>query len=750
MPLDQYAVDEFAQVPPHPQAALNSRKGSPISMTRIPRLPRHSAPVAIFAALLLAPSLTIAAQPQIHDRIDESHRVTLAGNTRPEANAHNDLGAVDDSMPLEHMQLLLRRPENLQQQLDAFTESLTDKSSPNYHHWLTADEFGSRFGVAQPDIDTITGWLTVHGFAVNTVYPSRMVIDFSGTAAQVREAFSAEIHAYQAHGARHFANNRDPQIPAALAPAIAGIVSLHDFRPHAMRKRRAQYTFNSGGEWYAVTPADLATIYNLSPLFKAGYTGKGQTIVVIEDTNVYSTADWKNFRKTFGLSGYTSATFTQVHPAPKSGANNCANPGVNGDDDEAILDAEYASASAPGAAIELASCADVGPTFGGQIALTNMLNASAKPPAIVSISYGDCESDNGATANKAYSTMYQQAVNEGVSVFVSSGDEGAASCDANDSSSGEAVAATHGISISGFASTPYNVAVGGTDFADTYLNENSTYWNASNTAVFGSAKSYIPEIPWNDSCASTLLAKSETGSSTPYGKTGFCNTSTGETFLGVSGGSGGPSNCATGVPATSDVTSGTCQGWAKPSWQSLVGVPADKVRDIPDVSLFAANGVWDHYFPFCYSDSSRGGTSCSQAPSNWPGAGGTSFSSPIMAGIQALVNQKTGKRWGNPNTVYYAIARSEYGTAGSATCNSSKGKSVGASCVFYDVTLGDIDMNCRAVSSNTVHNCYLDSATNGVLSTSNTSYAPAYKTRTGWDFATGIGTVNAYKLVTSS
>ena len=180
-------------------------------------------------------------------------------------------------------------------------------------------------------------------------------------------------------------------------------------------------------------PADLATIYNLNPLFGAGYSGQGQTIVVIEDTNVYTTSDWTTFRSTFGLSGYTAGSFTQVHPAPGSGANNCSNPGVNGDDGEAILDAEWASAAAPSAAIELASCSDTNTTFGGLIALQNLINESSTPPAIVSISYGECEAYNGASANAAYSSAYQQAVTEGVSVFVSSGDEGAASCDADES-----------------------------------------------------------------------------------------------------------------------------------------------------------------------------------------------------------------------------------------------------------------------------------------------------------------------------
>jgi subtilase family serine protease len=700
--------------------------------------------ISYACALLLVSGLALSAaaessapQARILGPIDDASRVTLAGNTRSEANAANDLGQVEDSLPMEHMQLLLRRAPAQQAALDAYVASLSDKKSANYHKWLSVEQIGAKYGVAQADIDQVTSWLALHDFTVSTVYPNKMLIDFSGTAAQVREAFGSEIHHYEVNGVRHMANASDPKIPAALAPVIAGIVSLHDFMPHPLYKPKPEYTYTaSGSTYYAVTPPDLATIYNLTPLFAAGYTGAGQTIVVIEDTNVYTTADWSTFRSTFGLSGYTAGSFSQVHPAPKSGTNNCTNPGVvTGNDGEAILDAEYASAAAPAAAIELASCKDTTTTFGGLIALQNLLSESSTPPALISISYGECEAENGATANAAFNTTYQQAVAEGVSVFVSSGDEGAASCDADLTKS------THGIGVSGFASTPYNVAVGGTDFGDSYAGTTSTYWNSTNTSTYGSAKSYIPEIPWNDSCASALIASKE-GYSAPYGSSGFCNSSTGEAdFLTTGSGSGGPSGCATGKASTKGVVSGTCAGYAKPSWQSLVGVPSDAVRDIPDVSLFAANGVWGHYFVYCYSHTAGGGVACTGAPSGWAGAGGTSFSSPIMAGIQALVNQKWGRQ-GNPNPIYYKIAAAEYGTTGSTTCNSSNGSAAGSSCVFYDVTQGDMDVNCTGT-----HNCYRPSGTNGVLSTSTTSYLPAYKTATGWDFATGIGTVNAYNLV---
>ena len=685
------------------------------------------------AAGLATPSLAEAPR-LVTSAVDDTQTTMLSGNVRPEAMQANNRGPVDDSLVLDHMQLLLSRPDNLERALAQFIARQQDPASPRYHRWLTAQGFGEHFGPAMADVDVLVAWLQKRGFTVNGVQPGRMIIDFSGTAAQVRDAFHTQIHNLDVGGVHHFANMTNPRVPTALAGLVAGIVSLHDFKPHTNFKAKPAYTFtNANGTFQAVVPGDLAKIYNFNPLFAAGISGQGQTIVVIEDTNVYSTADWSKFRSVLGLSSYTGGSFTQVHP---TGSSTCSNPGtVAGSESEATLDAEWASAGAPSAKIELASCADSNVSFGGLIALQNLLNGSA-PPAIVSISYGECEVANGATANAAYNATYQQAVAEGTSIYVSAGDEGAASCDA------DLTKATHGIGVSGFASTPYNVAVGGTDFGDAYAGTTATYWSNSNSATYESALSYVPEIPWNNSCASVLLATAS-GYSTTYGTNGFCNSATGrEYYLTTGGGSGGPSGCATGNPSTSEVVSGTCKGYAKPAWQSLVGNPADGVRDMPDISLFAANGVWGHYYVYCDSDTNDGGAACTGAPSGWSGAGGTSFASPIMASIQALVNQKQGAKQGNPNPTLYALAKSEYGAGGSTICNSTSGKGTSSSCVFYDVTQGDMDVNCTGT-----HNCYRPSGTNGVLSTSSTSYLKAYGTGTGWDFATGIGTVNAANLV---
>jgi uncharacterized repeat protein (TIGR01451 family) len=717
-------------------------------------MPRKLGFLSVIVTGILASAPAVCAQvesglharPRVTQSINEKNRVALAGNTHPEARPANDRGAVANDFTMEHMLLQLRRSPEQEAALQAFLDELHTQGSANFHHWLTAEEFGNRFGLARPDLDAVTGWLASHGFRVNVIYPSGMLIDFSGTAAQVRKAFQTEIHHLEVKGEKHIGNMSDPRIPAALAPVVAGVISLHDFRPHAMYhlKAKREFTFPDllGNATYDVVPADLAQIYNLNPLFSTGIAGQGQTIALIEDTDVFSATDWTTFRQTFGLAGYTSASFTQVHPAapPAQPANNCATPGVVVPNDaEAILDAEWASASAPGASILMAACADTDTTFGGLIAIQNLINASVPPPSIMSISYGECETVNGAAANAAYNSAYQQATAMGVSVFVAAGDSGAAGCD----NSGVALTgeATHGIGANAFASTPNNVAVGGTDFSDSYSNTNATYWNSANTSAFGSAISYIPEIPWNDSCAGFLVS-SYSGYSPTYGSTSLCNDPLlGPFVLTTVAGGGGPSQCASGTPTTPGVVSGSCAGWPKPAWQSVLGNPKDGVRDTPDVSLFAADGVWSHSYLFCWSDTASGGLGCGSDPSTWNPAGGTSFASPIMAGIQALINQKAGGPQGNPAPVYYQLAAAEYGSSGNSSCNSNLGNAVSSNCIFYDVTLGDMDVDCVGP------NCYLADGTVGVLSTSNTSFAPAYGTTIGWDFATGIGSVNAANLV---
>ena len=681
------------------------------------------------------------------ERVDETNLVTLAGGTRPEANAKFDRGAVPAGLGIRDMMLVLRRPPETEQALVKFIDELHNPSSSNFHHWLNAEEYGERFGVNPDDVKAITDWLESHGLKVNLVYPNGMFIDFTGTAGQVKAAFHTEIHNLQVNGTMHIANMSDPKIPAALAPAVFGIASLNNFYPHPMLKKLPDITLYDSGSNRYFAPPDLATIYNLNPLFGAGVTGKGTTIALLEDTDLQGSAcsafthkapcpqadlnegngAWNVFRKIFGLARtYPYATMTQIQPQPPTGGGpyqtgpdgyvNCYDPGANADDGEAVLDVEWASAAAPNATILMIACDDYGTPnppqlppvggftsvdFGGFLGLQNLLNSPGPYPDIVSISYGTSEEFGTASYNNYTMLLYQQAVAQGVSVFVASGDEGADSSDADLST------ATEGISASNTASTVYNVAVGGTDFEDVYNAKCPTsacagggppqtdYWSATNSANLGSALSYIPEIPWNDSCGS-LLRDLYQGYLQAYGSAGYCNHGGSHSVVA---GSGAPSNCATGSPDPNfwGILSGTCAGWPKPSWQSgILGNPSDGVRDIPDISMFASQGPWGHALVYCSS----------RCPTSLSSAGGTSFAAPISAGIQALVNQYTGQRWGNPNVVYYRIANAQFTNAlfanSLSACNSSINPPTGpdSRCVFHDVTQGDITLGCIG------QNCY--------------------------------------------
>ena len=675
-------------------------------------------------------------RPLVTERIDESNLVTLVGNTRPEANVKNDRGPVAASYKLRDMQLVLRRPPETELALDKFLEEVNDHNSPNFHHWLNAREFGEQFGLSLDDIRVVQDWLESHGFKVNAVYDSGTLIDFSGTAGQVKAAFHTEIHNLNVGGTAHIANMSDPRIPAALAPAVVGVASLNNFFPHPLVKPVPDYT---SGSTHYLAPPDFATIYNLNPLFSAGITGKGQTVAVVEDTDLQGSnctaytgiapcpasglaagnGPWNIFRKIFGLArAYPYATMAQIQPQPAGsgptgpdGYVNCYDPGINSDDTEAILDVEWVSASAPNANVLMITCADTEVDFGAFIGMQNLLNSAGPYPDTISVSYGESEEFDTEAYNVYTSQLYQQAAAEGVSVFAASGDWGAALSDADLS------AASEGITVSALSSTPYNVSVGGTDFEDTYNAKFggpplSTYWNSTNTASYGSALSYIPEIPWNDNCGSMLFDLFE-GYSQPYGTSGYCNHGGSHSVVA---GSGGPSNCATGAPDPNypGIYSGTCMGFAKPSWQAgTLGNPSDGVRDVPDVSLFASQfGTFGHAYVYCT-------TSC---PGRLGAAGGTSFASPIMSGIQALVNQYTGQRWGNPNPYYYAIGNAQFNNtlfAGSlAACDSSRSGGPASTCVFHDVTQGDIALSCPTGTQN----CYnSDGSAWGVLSTGPTT-----------------------------
>jgi len=768
--------------------------------------------LALFAIIaLLTCSFVTTAFSQTPNRItsaiDESNLVpTSSRNVHPFATAQNDMGRVSDSLPMEKIILLLMRSPEQKAALDAMVDELHNPRSPMFHKWLTPDEIGRTYGPSDHDLGVITAWLQSHGFAIDEVPAGRTHIIISGTAGQIRQTFHTEIHNYLVNGQTHVANNSEPQIPAALSQVIQGFRSLHNFLPHAMvRNSRAFKKDAKTGKWYPTTqgdpqgvditygsgstadylvgPQDWYVIYNENPLLTAStpINGSGQTIAVIEETDINHT-DVTTFRSQFNLPTYpASPNNTQGGVNYLQGASGtCTDPGIltDGEEPEADLDVQWAGVTAPAATIDFVSCATTSSTAGIDLAATYIVNHLSSSVSSMSLSYGVCETELTGTgangiyqADSYYNKLWEQAAAQGQTAIVSSGDSGSEGCNQNLTVS-TSRADTNGTQISGMESTPYNVSAGGTDFSDTFNGINSTYWNTtdSSSSPYESALSYVPETPWGSYCANPLfLQYAITNDGFPSTETipQFCVAlrSTSTAYDDVVGGSGGASNCATGTPATAGLVGGSCAGYAKPSWQSAYGVPADGVRDVPDLSFFASSGFWQHFLVYCDSATDPCNYS-SSTDGEALGAGGTSFVGPAINGIMALVAQKTGSWQGQADYTLYAMAANEYGAAGSSgnssnltSCNANEGNAIGSSCVFYDIgptfdnatnanVASAITQPCNTISGTTTQTpCYKGSSTIGVSSTSNTTEVNAWSATAGYDYATGIGSANVTNLV---
>jgi Pro-kumamolisin, activation domain/Bacterial Ig-like domain (group 3) len=680
---------------------------------RLPKLGDRLIPL-VAASLLTFSAGEASAQTQpvrarITETVDETNRVQLRGNVHPLARPEFDQGVVADSQPMNRMLLLLQRSPEQQAVLSALMEEQLTKSSTNYHKWLTPEEFGKQFGPADADIQAVTAWLGSHGFQGIKMGPGHMVIEFSGTAGHVRNAFHTEMHHYLVNGEAHMANASDPQIPAALAPVVAGIRSLHNFKPksHLHPVGRFQRDKETGRveplltttkgcgptgsqPCFALGPGDFAKIYNIPP----SLDGLGQTIAVVADSNI-SGADFDSFRQLFGLGGF-----------PVNVILNGPDPGLNGDEGEADLDVEWSDAVAPNATIDLVVSETTASTAGFDLSALYIVENNLAP--VMSESFGVCEAQLGSSGNAFYNTLWEQAAAQGITVTVSAGDGGSDGCDDFNT----ATVATSGMGVSGTASTPFNVAVGGTDFDD--ANRQSQFWSTSNGPFFESALGYIPETTWNDSCAATATPSSLTTCVNPSDKT----------TLNIVSGSGGPSAV-----------------YGKPVWQQGNITPIDGVRDTPDVSLFASDGHNGSFYVVCQADAVKTpSSSCATSGTfEFLGVGGTSASAPAFAGIMALINQQTGRRQGNANVVLYKLF-----SQNPANCNSSTSPLSGSTCIFYDITKGNDSVPCAGKSPN----CSSQTAnTNGVLV--DAKNVPAFTTGAGYDLATGLGSVNAGNLITA-
>ena len=703
----------------NPQSQGNQVPQMKISQRLLP----YGCALAVLCLLVTSELAGQTASPvanRVTETPDGNVRVTLTGNVHPLARAENSRGAVADSLPMQRILLLLKRSAAQQAALQSLMEAQQDKSSPSFHKWLTPDEFGKQFGPSDADVQAATDWLSAQGFANVRVARGSNVIEFSGTAGQVRQAFGTTIQNYEMNGTMYVANASDPQIPAALAPVISGIVSLHNFpkKSHARyvgdaqmdavsHKLKPLFTFPFGnGTFYGVGPGDFATIYNTKPLIASGNNGTGQIIAIVGETQI-NPQDVSDFRAMFGL--------TNNFPASNIILNGM-DPGITSQDEESEsdLDLQWSGAVAPGATVKFVVSASTPASAG--IDLSALYIVEHNLADVMSESYGDCEANLAAGGNAFYNALWEQAAAQGITVVVSSGDGGSAGCDDFNNSA----AATRGLAVSGLAATPFNVSLGGTDFNQ--FNLQTTFWNATNDSVTGtSAKGYIPEFPWNENCSQ--LGLTGCGASAPQGS------------VNIVAGSGGASSV-----------------YAKPKWQmGVTGVPNDNHRDQPDVSLFASPGFEGSGYLFCQADLT-GVPSCNlnEAMYTFHVVGGTSASAPAFAGMMALVNQYAAahggtSRQGNANTTLYALAKKS-----GASCTSSATEAAG--CIFNDVAAGNVHYPAGAASNSVAcqggtPNCSATVATTiGVLVDPAHPTTEAWTASVGYDRATGLGTLNANNL----
>ena len=568
----------------------------------------------------------------------------LTGNVHPLAVPAADQGEAAESLPLPQITIHFKLSASQQSELNRLLEQQQDPSSSQYHRWLTPDEYGSRFGVSQEDLNKVVSWLQASGFTNVQVNRSRTAVSMSGTAALVRSVLGASIHRYQVGGKAHYANSSDPLLPGALAGIVSAIRGLNDFhpRPHLLRNRVAggpnpRFTSAISGKHF-LAPNDFATIYDVQALYNSGFTGRGQKIVIPGQSDI-TLSDIQAFRSASALATNNPQIITTG-----------PDPGVqSGDESESDLDVEWAGAIAPDATIIFVTATDVFTSV--YYAIDNNL------APVLSITYGNCEAQFGSSEVSAAEAAFQQANAEGMTVIAASGDTGAADCD-DGSGATPPKTASQGLAVDYPSSSAYVTAMGGTEF-----NENGgNYWSATNNSSNGSALSYIPEKVWN---------------TTPTDGT-----------LGASGG-------------------GRSVLFGKPTWQEALNVPNDGARDTPDLA-FAASPDTDAYLICSGGDCVNG---FRDASSYLDVVGGTSAATPVFAAVLALLNQKFGTSQGNINPSLYRLANS-------------------SSNAFHDIQAGNNQVPCQAGTPDCPNGGYI-----------------GYFAGPGYDLATGLGSVDAFNLV---
>ena len=553
--------------------------------------------------LIAATSLAAGPPSRIQAEIQNRETFRLTGNVHTQIASAEDQGDVAESLALPRITMHFKMTDAQQADLDRLQKAQQDPSSPQFHQWLTPEEYADRFGLSTTDLNRVTGWLERMGFSNVQAARSRTFVNMSGVAAVVRYAFQTPIHHYLVNGIQHYANASDPALPVELEGMVAGIRGLSDFRPRPHAVAKPRYTSAASGNHF-IAPGDFATIYDVQALYNSGITGSGESIAVVGQTGQTGQMDTSTnpplpaWIQVSDMEAFETNSGLPIKDPTiiSDGYNTFAS---SGDEQEAALDLEWAGAVARGATIIYVNSSDAFTSV--QYAIDNNV------APILSVTYGLCEAGpNGLDRPTVDSmnTLFQQANAQGITVVAAAGDLGAADCEAAQSPT----IATGGLGVDFPASSPYVTGMGGTEFNE----GTATYWSPTNGANSGSALSYIPEMVWNDTA----------------------NPDNGGVFSATGG--------------------GVSVIFAKPTWQQGTGVPNDGFRDVPDVSLNASN-LHDGYL-VCDAGWCTNGYRNSQLLHDV--IGGTSAGAPTFAGIVALIDQKTHSRQGNVNPTLYSLARS--------------------------------------------------------------------------------------------
>jgi subtilase family serine protease len=724
---------------------------------------------AICVATICTATLSFAEAPdRIAGAINSSKMVPLPSQIQHRAKPQYDLGRVEPSFQLNNVKLGIVASPSQVKALKQLLQEQQDPKSPNFHKWLTPQQYADRFGLSHNDVQKTTAWLKSQGLTVGKVANGRDWINFSGTASQIESAFRTEIHRYNVNGEMHFANSTPPSIPAALSGIANGFLGLDDFRPKPMirkalpraRNVRPDYYDANTGDGNFVGPGDIATIYDLTPLYTAGIDGTGEKMLIVGQTDVYL-ADLVNFRLGFSLPAInatcstTGGVLTSCTPSatanfqyildPQSPGGD---PGVStGDLSEADLDLEWSAATAPGAQIIF---------YNSSNAFNSLLDAIDNTTVlapVISISYGNCEWDLGSfvltpSGPGVLETGMMEANTLGITILNSSGDSGAAECD------GGPALATGGLGVSYPASSPEVTGVGGTaiPYADLTTSA-STYWNTSSDPNGDSAKTGVvfPETSWNE----------DEELSSAFGNTQLYWQTSGY-IISASG--GGVSNCAQQNDDANPPDTLCVSGFPRPSWQLGIALPTapptTTTRLSPDVSLLASPDFPGYVYctpeeelsttsPYNTETTSSCATGIPAAVNGLPVGdpttvspsivGGTSASAPIFAGIVAMLNQylngANSAGLGNINSTLYTLAATP------------------ANGAFHKVITGDNILYCSGDTPNPsyeINSAYVcPAATVGVPNPKFGWEASNADPTTGYNLVTGLGSVDANALFTA-